>query len=282
MRRPGPVPAPRLAPVPAGGALRERDGVVHVFVALERDVRRREAGGVELREHLVVRVHVRRDERVVRRPGAELVHEAVRAGHALANPARRPHGDRRARAAAPLEDADAVRADGREQPPEERQPFGARQPLQHVIADDEVERARRGEKLVGALKDDVAEAAASGFAPRDVEHRRGSIDGDDGAGTPREREREPSGPAPEFERAHRRELRREPGVDHAEHPRDQRFTAREEAPFVFGREVGAEEARIGDGGEVRLAGGETLPGGDWKMDACYSTLTRYILRARCR
>ena len=51
------------------------------------------------------------------------------------------------RAIRPLEHADAVRRDQADQAAKQRLAVRPRQPLQHVIADDEIERARRGEEL---------------------------------------------------------------------------------------------------------------------------------------
>jgi hypothetical protein len=228
-------------------------------VPLERNVHGIEPGGVELGDHFIGVVHVRRHERIAGRLAPELIGHAVGRGHALANPAQRANGQRRACAAAPLKHADAVGADGSRQAPQQREPLESREPLQHVIADDEVERPRRGKEIVRMPELDVRETAARRFRAREIEHHARTIDRDHRSRAPRERQREPAGPAAVLERGHRRELRRQAGVDHGEHPRDDRFPGGEEEPLVFGREVRAEKARIGDDREVRFAGGEALP-----------------------
>ena len=111
----------------------------------------------------------------------------------------------------------------------------------------------------GVWNVDVPEAAALGFAPRQIQHDGRPIDRRHRAGALRQRQREPAQAAAVLERRHRRELRRQAGVDDAEHPRHEGLAAREELALVLGREVGAEELRVGDDREVRLARRERLP-----------------------
>ena len=114
----------------------------------------------------------------------------------------------------------------------------------------------------GGLERDVPEPAALGLAPRQIQHDGRPIDRRHRAGAPRQRQREPAQAAPVLEHRHRRELRRQPGVDDREHPRHDGLAAREELALVFGGEVGPEESRVRQDGEMRLARRERLPTGD--------------------
>ena len=262
-------------PVPAlrrrGGALalvRQDDRVVQTIGMLERHVRRPDVWAIEFRQHLGQVVGVRRDEGIAGLLAAKSVRDAVRAGEVLPRPARGGDEQRVVGAIRPLKHADAARPDEPDQPAKKRQAVRAGEPLEHVVADDQVERARRREQLRVGLEGDVIETTPPGLSPRQVEHDGRPIHRRDRTGTLRERQREPPQTTAVFEHRHRRELRRQARVDDPQHPRHDSLAARKELALVFGSQVGPEEARVRQHGEMRLPRREGLqPGIGWRLQS---------------
>ena len=181
-----------------------------------------------------------RHERLVERLAAQPVDDAVDRRDALADSARRLHQRGCRRAVRHVEDADAARAEGVDEPAEQGQAVGGRQPLQDPVAVDEIELAAGRKERGGRLEVDVGDPLAFGLPPGGGEHRGGTIDGDDAAGTPCERDGEPAHAAAVLERGHRREFLDEAAPDEVQHPGDVVLAAFEKLALACGGEVRAQ------------------------------------------
>jgi hypothetical protein len=113
---------------------------------------------------------VRRDEWFGRRFSARDVCQYVGARQVLAQPSRRADEAGIGGPVRPLKHTHATRTHHPEQPIQQRFRFMRREPLQNLIADDEIERARRGEEFRGGLEHDVSEPVTPGFASGQIQH----------------------------------------------------------------------------------------------------------------
>ena len=230
---------------------------------LEHHVHGLDAGRSNHLEHARQVVGVRGHEGLAGRPPARHVHERVRGGHRVPNPAHRLHPARRRAPERHVKDRDALGRQPLEQRGHERQPLFGRQPLQDEIARDEVERAAVRKELRGRLEFHIRHAMPLGFLPGGREHRGRPIDRGHRAGVPgraaRQRNGEAADAAAVLEDRARVEIRAELQLDGAEHRRDERIAALEERALPFGGEVLAKELRRGENREIRLASREALP-----------------------
>ena len=175
----------------------------------------------------------------------------------FAQPSRAGDQRPRGRSIGKLEHTNSAADDAAEQGADEVEAVAARHPLQHQVADDEVERPLLREQFVRREEGDVVHAARVGFRAGGAQHCGRAVDGGHPPGAAAsalgERNRQPAGAASVLQDVGGRKIRREAQLNRCPHEVDQRLAALEELAAALVRQVRAEELCVGENREVGLA-----------------------------